>query len=364
MPIDKQAGLFPAQNKYYSTKRDNSQQATLNNLIEAVSSISEEAVLTRLQLVEENQKLEVSVLVADDAELSTLCDIRCSKTGQPLDAIDLQTISKLLEVCGRDKLIYMLAQRSISAVSPMWVYTDCEALDTLSELEPIAYFVYAASSILTTYQPGFNTGQKPNERDLTARLQFNGSKSQLWDNLQSIPMADIIEANEIMRRYLTFINTTFATQVVKFSNKNLATLEIAAFIIEVQSNIEKVVRHEYKKGRIKSALTYADIVDLKIFYQGHSNFRGQRNLSKMNETDLILHALRPFMTEVAEDFYHESRKPWQIRNMQSNKTKIKEHTGGVLNLKIAESKTNDKLPIKQSFADLLSESRKKNEGDI
>lgn len=336
-------------------------QSNIEDIIAAVSSIEDEAVFARLEIIKSNERFAASLEVSNDAELKSLCNIRCSKSGAPLQNLSIDEVATLLDINGKSRVVYMLKQRAITAVANKWLFTDEQALDALTEHDPRGYFVYAASRILRCFHGGFN--QKVNQfqpDDTDAHYSFICDKSKLWDALETVPMKTIVQGNEIMRRYLSFINTAYAMGTVTFTRKSLATINPSEFVTEVQASIAAIIWFEFGKGRIKSTVTYADVVDLKLTYHGHSNFRGQRNLRNLSDTDLIVKQLSDFM-KIDPSKHDVSSRPWQIREVaekakMGNNTEMRDH-GNSFSFKKAATKPNETKQVKLSFAQLLKQSR-------
>ena len=156
--------------------------------------------------------------------------------------------------------------------------------------------------------------------------------------------------NELMRRYLSIIKSTAAYKYLAFVETRMEYVTDTIASLEdfeqgIQETLGNILRYEASRNRIRSNMTYQEVMDLKLRYQGHSNFRNQKRLKSMTEIEHVAHLLKDFMPDLSET-------QMQIKagaEPEPLGVKLQIHTGE-LKLNIQEPKEQ---PLKLSFANIL-----------
>jgi hypothetical protein len=337
----------------------------LEEILEQITNIEDVAIADTVAIAQQTEDFVASVDAIDLPQNELLLNPRCSKTGQPLQPISIQAFKQLHEICGKERAISVLQKRLIGAVAPHWVYTDDTALTQLAKYDPRGYCVYAINSIVKFPTVLHMRAQRKSEEEIA--LATITAKAAFWDYLQTEPLDLIIKINEMARRYLSVVQTQMAYHIVKFERQTLAevTNNLAAFHDEIKNNLIAVIRYEYKAGRIRSNLTYDDVVNLRLRFGGHSNFRAQNKLKKMSDTEFVLEQLKEFLpNETAAQISIRHRPRDEFANEQQKVGYVKasmETTKITLNVAQQPQQAPEqkqKPALKLTFAQLLASSKK------
>ncbi len=284
-------------------------------------------------------------------------NIYCNKTGKQLSQFNFEELKLIHLTNGIDKTIELIRIKQREQVSLHWIYTDPKSLDQLSEIDPLGYFVYAANFVLPIYNISTGYGDNIFAKAIEDRFY---AQVELHKALTNIDLTLIIETNELMRRYLSIIKTRKAITVIKKYCERTGFLEftintiaksdyhIKLFQKSIRTILRAVITEQYRRNRIKTDLTYGDVINLKLTYEGYSQFRGQHRLKSMTETEQILMELEDFIPPS----FIEARK-MEIEKERLSKTGIKPiqtKTNKLIELKFNQP---EKPAIKFSFKNLL-----------
>ena len=330
----------------------------ISDLVDAISKPDETTIGFLADFYEQRKLVELVEAQAENVDLS----YTCVKTGQPTGAMPFAVWSQLKEIHGEKRAKHVLETEQLKQVASHWLYTDDNALAELAKHDPYGYFVYAAAAILIPVQDnrGSQTrrstvkiydqdkkvvGQRTTETGQLVKIKdqnikafervWRQEKAACWQNIQATSLMDILEANEIMRKYLSAFRTAKCYKLLPFKCSDIPprvlgdTKSVREWIEEIQAAIEAILRHEIKRQKIRHKLSYADVVDLNLHYEGHGNFRRQK--SKISGHERLLHELEDF---IDPDLLE--RRPsltFIMRDDKLDKPKPTSHTPDVKKLK-------------------------------
>lgn len=320
----------------------------LSEIISQIINIDNKAVEDKLLQTQETNKLITSLDIEKVLD-KIYRNVYCTKTGQPISYWSDDYIIDLIKTIGVSRTIQTIQIKSLNQVAAHWLFTDDNALENLADNDPVGYFVYAANAILVPFDPVIQL--IGTEREAEARQQLYEDKITAFRQMTNIPMVTIIRINELMRRYLSITKSQAAYNHNALVEKDITIITNSLSYIEefeqgLQNTLANLIRFEFKRGRLKSNLTYADVCDLKLHYQGYSNFRNQRRLKSMTEVEHIAFLMRDFLPD---------KTPLQVQftagveKDTKRGVKIETHSGE-LTLNIKTPKTP---PIKLSFSQIL-----------
>lgn len=358
------AGKF--QSAKVATKAEYNIQKNFDEIVGLITNIPDDTIDLKLHKIEQrniSEEVDFWEFLDTYSELNVYCD----KTGNMLETIEDKKIKLLLRTHDISRVKFLLDNYKRNRVDPNWIFTDNTALNALCESDPIGYFVYAASQILRCYQPQFQQQTDKTKHDPAANDKWRADKAAcnkiLRDNYgpnSQIQPTELIEVNELMRRYLSLMQTLSAINQVKFSEtcRKLPQLpnNLAQFKTEIIASIESVIHYAYRLNNVKTTLTYDDINRLNLRFQGHSNFRRQNTLKGMTDIDAIMmiveqHTpqMKSLQRKIAMNQFED-----RVKELQQKQPAIK-HKGGAINLIPAPKKA---APFELSFAQLLGQKRK------
>jgi len=341
----------------FATKQKYSMAENFAEIIDLITTVEDIAVKERIEAGSARQLNSEDVRFWEIKEhFKSDFNIYCDKTGNEIEYICSDAIIQMLSTHNDKRVIELITNAKRNRIDPNWLFTDPKSLDALSETDPIGYFVYAASQVLRIYAPYW---QGKEATDAGANDRWRADKAFLNKSLQMCNELEleIIETNELMRRYLTITQTLAAINRVKFTRPitDLAFLynDIPAFRRALTASIESIIEYEYSEKKVKSHLSLADISDLNLRYKGHSNFRGQRTLRGMSGMDQILAIVGEFTPtmNVIKQMKVERAVEAKLQEQQKMYKPIK-HEGGPIVLNIPETV---KPTIKLSFAQILQQ---------
>lgn len=234
--------------------------------------------------------------------------IRCTKTGKPFHRRTMQEWNTLCKIHGKGRAEQILEINKFQAVCPEWLFTDDKALLGLAKYDPHGYFVYAATNILL---PAQDSILRSKSLEIVRKREFREmllqEKSALWDNLQGCDVAEIIEANDTMRKYLTSFRTAKVSHLLPFKCSHIPPSILGTekktlreWIEEIQLAITALLKHEIKRRKLKARLTAGDIAELHIHYEGHSNFRRQK--SRTTQAEILEDELNKFLPQDFQEY--------------------------------------------------------------
>lgn len=324
---------------------------TRENLAEIVSllvNVDNKAVEDRLLLVLETEQITNFIEIEEiKNEINPV--VSCTKTGQQVDYWTDDKISRLLQTVGKKRTIEIIKIKSKNQVANNWLFTDHIALTKLSETDPVGYFVYAISAVLSEMQHYTEALTIKNAWNKEwAKNEFHQLLPIVYNQANKIPLIIIIRINELMRRYLSITQTRAADKHIAFPETRLEYVTSSVSYIEefeqgLQETIANLIKYEIARGKLKRNLTYADVLNLNLSYKGFSNFRLQKKLKSMTEIEHTMWLLRDFMSDM-------SPTSIEIKTPEIKKPNTLFIHKGRFNLTINKPK---KEPIKLSFATVL-----------
>ena len=311
----KAARLAMAKNEEVSSPRSMLQVSTgfdlktdMNAFVEAITEINTQAIADSF----ERRAIDLSAVAKNidlmqeekriAADYGILLQRRCKKTGKLLDSIEPQTVLNWEKVQEPELLRAGLELQFVEYCHSAWLSTNPESLQKLSELRPLEYFVFACSKVFSRIgkwekEPGgLEINQTTRLKDLAALYDWNCLNLARVDGKVTVGIA-----NELMRRFLSLIHPSRALHILDFTGLEFATLTPELVIETIKKNIKLVVQHEYRKGRLRRNVSYADALDLKNLYGGFANFRRQGKPKKLTDTEIaylsIKHEFMPGLTK-------------------------------------------------------------------
>lgn len=310
-------------NKTYDLKTN------MQDFLDEITTISDKLVNDQIYRFNKENELAVAVdMLTLEDELDISLVKYCSKTGQPIGEYSVKEFEMMQRVLPNDKIKFYMERKSIEHVASYWIFTDGDSLKKLCEIDPYGYFVYAVCSIFGTYQRFLKKQKSTDDIHWYGKRRWLDKKIEVYSNIKTERIDLIVECNELMRRYLTLVQSSRALHLLKWSYTDIVevtshTARIQNLISDIRKNIGRVVKHEYREKRIKQHLTYADVVSVKDIYQGHSNFRLQRKPKEMSDVEMIMHELEAFMPDT-------KRMPILVgdRYEKPPVKKAKAHSGG------------------------------------
>lgn len=315
-------GPNPAQDKY--------ETAAIEDILDQLTIVHSQAVEDKLKKFEFLNNIN-EILDAKEIVDNLGDTIYCEKSGQIIKQFSLQEINQIIQACGKERATEALANALRPQVCPHWLYTDPIALDKLSTIDPIGYFVYAASRVLigAAFSPEMSTITKNIIRIKEAQIKY-----QIRCQVEKLPIEKVIETNELMRQYLTITKSTnvirflgFEGFAIRESNvdpyaiaSNLQTLK--TFQRNLRRTLHNIIRYEQKKGNLKRHVTYDEIINLKLRYEGHANFAGQKKLKQLSQTEhyeMLLHNFFPADTSAFSVELQERENMAKLKKMEFDK---------------------------------------------
>lgn len=129
--------------------------------------------------------------------------VYCRKTGVALYAIEDKHFALLLQVQNKTQGETLEPSVLQSSVAPWWIRTDGKALDQLAELDPVGYFVYAASMV-TYRRAKIDKADDPKGPSVTSDTEWLRQKIKLHAYLQHKPLTAIVKLNRLFHKLLQF----------------------------------------------------------------------------------------------------------------------------------------------------------------
>ncbi len=329
----------------------------LADIISLIVNVDQKALEDKLLLSLETS--ELSNLV-DIAEISGTFDpaVYCTKTGQQIDYWSDDRIGQLIQSVGKERAVEIIKIRSRNRIADNWLFTDGVALDKLCDNDPVGYFVYALTHVVIEFQPGIGNlhGEiaNPFQKHLTDKTdneikdKLSELKAIVYRQANKIPLLTITRVNELMRRYLSIIQSRAAYKHLAFVETRMEYITHTVSTLEefeqgLQETLSNLIKYECSRGKLKQNLTYSDVMDLKLSYKGWSNFGQQKRLKGMTNIEATMYLLREFMPNMTPTMV-------EIKTPQKETPHTVFHHKGELTLNIVEPK---KQPIKLSFAAVL-----------
>ncbi len=316
-------------------------------IISLVVNVENKAIEDTLLQYQETDGL-IKLLENEEVTAEINPEVYCKKTGQVVKTWSDQEISYLVQTIGKVRAKEIIKIKSRNQVALHWIFTDDNALENLSNNDPIGYFIYAASALVMPFSPFMQligTEQEQHAHDMTTAL-----KARAFNQLSNMPMVDIIRVNELMRRFLSITQSVTAHKHWAIAEIELNTITSSIARLEefeqgLQETLGNLIRAEVKRGKLKSNMSYQEVMDLQLHYHGHSNFRNQKRLKSMTETEHVAFLLKDFMPDLT---------PVQVQIKAGNEpepsgVKLETHKGE-MNLQIQPPK---EMPLKLSFAQIL-----------
>ena len=312
------------------------------NLVEILDLIT---TVEDVNLQEQLERIKHTQTLLDIVETSTLMEtfdieFTCDKTGKPVGSWSLDQLRRLQLSVGDDRAKELIKKKQREQITPEWVFTDPQALEKLIEIDPVGFYVYATNFIIPI-DINFKNLLPDEKQSITDKR--HSEKAILWQQLQDISVSEIAESNEIMRRYLSLIKTRRAMKIIIKAQKSNIPDFFTFTVTTVANSIERIrffrqglknilremIIEEYRRNRIKTNISYADVINLKLRYEGYTQFTSMRRFKLMTPTEHVLMELEEFIpptiTDIAimEQVKLEHRKPGIKGIIVKNKISLK-----------------------------------------
>lgn len=329
-------------NKTYNLKTN------MQEVLHEITTVSPQIIEDQINRFQQDNDLSISLdMLSIEEKYKISLTKYCSKTGQKVGHYSIEEFELMKRINSDEKITYYINSKAISYVASHWIFTDGEALRLLSENDPYGYFVYALGSMFTHYQRFLKKQNPTDDIHWVGKKKWLDHKIEAYKNVsENVSVDTIFEANELMRRYLTLIQTAKASHLVSWKNTDIREISKSEFTIrnflkEIRKNIENVIKEEFRRKRIKQHLSYADIISVKDIYDGHSNFRLQRKPKELTEVEMIMIELQEFMPE-------ENKMAVLVgdRIEPKKKKKAQEHSG---EFKLIVPEAKPKLSLQDVF---------------
>ena len=334
-------------------------ETNLSEILDIITEINDETISDQILRISKTTELLDTIEISEHIE-NIDTTMYCFKTGKPLSSWSNNDLRQLYIIVGEKRMKYLIYKKQFNNCQPAWIFTDPKSLENLFNHDPVGYFVYAVNYIMPH---DLEILRRDDEIKETYIYQRNIEKTVVWLQLQNITIEEIIQTNEIMRRYLTFIKTNRAVRVIMKAKKSglpsffeftLTNVALDNAVVEtfrqcLKNIIREIIKEEYRRNRIKTNITYADVVGLKLRYEGYSNFRSQRRLTSMTEIEHVMLELQEFIP------------PTFIENTKMDEFVKSNRQTGVEAIKVKKSSkikiaAPTKKPVKISFATALRKS--------
>lgn len=321
----------------------------MDEILNEISSVSPKLISEQIDRFERESNLSTAInMINIQEEHGIELTKYCSKTGQQIGVYSVTEFQQMQKILPISKIQFYIERRSIEYVASHWIFTDGESLEKLSEFDPYGYMIYGITSMFGYYQRFLKKQNPTDDISFKGKRQWLDHKIQAYKQISSIPLSTIFEANELIRRYLTIVQTAKAYNLVKWKHTDIREIthgeaRLRHLITEIRRNLERIIRHEYRAKRLKTHISYADVVGLKNIFIGHTNFRRQRKPKELTEVEMI-------MEEIGEFLPPEHRMAILVgdRYEKPKKTKPVEQKGK-LKLKISSTTAKPKMTLAEAF---------------
>lgn len=284
----------------------------------------------------------------DDIHVAALIDIHgdftrriCFKTGQTLGNLSRRSISLALATMGEPYAIDLLQRENIRNCAIHWLKTDSEALDKLIELDPKGYFVYAAGFVLAGYSPIADVNTKyhmlaQSNARMEGYIEYKKAefmwcleKAFAYDELENVPIENLVRVNEVLRRYLARFQASTLNehkpkadtfwQMLTIDDDTrdyngiieAAVINLSVFETKLREVIRVVDLTETARETIKVNMAernYSAIARYNEKYKGYANFRGQRRYKDETDSQVMSRFIDETLAEAgvtAESIRHQ-----------------------------------------------------------
>jgi hypothetical protein len=316
------------------------QKLSLDEITDKIADVAEIDVSLAEERYSAAQEFLTMVKAASIPEGNERFTITCAKSGAFIRNVTLEEFAILEKIHGSNHAIELLELRCNTHISGHWLQTDGATLEKLSEHDPFGYFIYAADKVLRATQDIFiNYHQiKDTPQQMALEYKWHRKKHIAWKAIQKQPIAKVIKANELMRRYLSIVDTAYARHIVKFETNNIidiAEFQLPNFINDLQSNLRAILQWAWKNNRIRRDLTIDDIIKLKNIFKGHSNFAQQRRVANQPILERILDELQPlFEQQIPGRYRMPIMTEEKLKELQTGKVKAFTLTQKTFSLKV------------------------------
>jgi hypothetical protein len=296
---------------YQENKEQQRMKAALDNAIERkvpetfnLPTLEQIASQTEAKQYRELLLNQVNFLaLTENARPVDLQKIYCSRTGKPLGALDDVVYKRYIQMQGlaaAEKNLSYLQNAVCTMADPCWLHTDGEGLKFLAQNDPFGYFVYAAAKALAYHKLGYNK-EKNVWSDMTLQNKFMIEKIHLWEDLQSVPIADIIQANTAWQQFHSVLHTKFA----KFDYVSLQYYGrpdiVANLHVKLADVTKQAIKTKMQIEAIEKRKRFDIASQIKSGLGGASNYQAQDKLRGYSTVDQIVDILEAMGFDEPDD---------------------------------------------------------------
>lgn len=240
------------------------------------------------------QALEVQELIESlpfDARL-----LYCTKTGQPRGERDWSQIYNLVALHDRDKSKLILGLMREEGCAVHWSQTDGATLNQLRIIDPVGYFVYAAS-YLTMHN--FKAPKVTKQEESEARARLFQHKITVYAKLSEI----VRSGDEARNMQVLHVANGHLRNILNY-NPALLGLKFASPLSVLEAFSAGLLYSELSKAfkswiaRENEYLNMADLFETLQKSMGPGQFRSQRKSNKTRRVDEMIAEMANFGIDI------------------------------------------------------------------
>lgn len=259
----------------------------VQDIVAHIGAVTDRLMQSRLSAAQLANSLTVI-----DPEIAAFKTIYCNKTGRPMATLADEILSQTIAVHGRERGIRALMAATIGHYSAHSLFTDYQGLADWSRGDPVGYAVYCISLLA---EPNIIT------QNIEQQYNFIRVKSEAFKTLSQKPLEQVIELNELLRRFLGICNPACAyTKLRRVSSRfgkiNILTAyltqldDLPAFSAAIRHNLACIIHHYIADKRATGLnsmrrMMRAALDSARFELHGMSNFAGQNSVNKFNAKD-------------------------------------------------------------------------------
>ena len=272
----------------------------------------------------------------------------CSKTGKEIGRYSTAELNQLVEINGIERAKVALIHANVCYTNISWLYTDGVALDKLMDIDPIGYYIYALTQLISfrnistsnqllgmkyiankqssskTKNTNINNKQLNDFSAPAIELQFTKAKYLLYKKIEaSTSLEDVRQVNKSLHKHLTLskklhksgyhIHNMQINPEQKISTHPLS--EKWAFNIRFDEMLPLTIKENIKQMVQQLILFYNRSAKLRrqaiehlenVSQDGASNFINQYKRSTFIDIDIVINALIEDVDPYSDDHVIES----------------------------------------------------------
>lgn len=187
----------------------------------------------------------------------------CVKTGADLGERRIDQLGQWIDAAGMQRAARILPFLLQTAVHPLWIETNGEALDIAEQADPCGYFVYSATHALMLHYKEYNSFDRT-WKSPEAQLRWLADKITLRAWLETKPLDEIRERNAVWRIYNRLIQPRYAPLAIT----RLADIACPVIWAELIKSIRDVMTAFAKRHHHQlSPLIYRQLYQDQLAYE-------------------------------------------------------------------------------------------------